>query len=585
VTLARFALGILAIATAAATGLAMVRAGVQPAFVTLIVAASLAFVSTGLLVWHQRPGAIIGPLLWIVGMAWLVPQWRTSSDSIMWTLGTWLLPTLHQAALTHVVFAYPSGVIRSRAERWVVVVSYVTATVGALIVTAFARDPASLGFPGFPRNVLLVNPDVEIWRALVSVKTTFELLLAITILALVARRWKRSSGLGRRRLGPFLLGGGLAAISFSAGYTAVGIRSPFLSGIPLDYLVIRWPIAALYLVVPIAIGWGVLRERLDRAGVADLVSTAAEEGRGLAALQVALRSALRDRSLELLIWDPNRGEFLRLGGTAGRIPDDDHRLIATRVERDGRILGMVVHDRALVEDDALMGAVMASVRLVLDNQRLLADLGSQLEEVRASRGRIADAASPERRRIERNLHDGAQQQLVALSLLLSLAADGAASHDDERLIAQLDRARKLTGDTLADVRSLAHGIHPAVLTEDGLGAALEVLVRRSPVPVEVTVDFDERLPEATEAAAYYAVAEALTNVAKYADAGRVDVRIARSASGITVDVDDDGVGGATLTGGSGLQGLADRVEALGGSFEIHSPRGGGTRLHASLPCE
>jgi signal transduction histidine kinase len=581
--LVRFALGILPIAIAAATGLAMLGAGVQPAFVALVVAASLAFVTTGLLVWHQRPTALIGPLLWIVGMAWLIPQWRYSSDSIMWTLGTWLLPTLHQAALTHVVFGYPSGVIRSRAERWVVVVSYVTATVGALIVAAFARDPASLGFPGFPRNVLLVNPDVEIWRALVSVKTTFELLLAITILALVARRWKRSSGLGRRRLGPFLLGGGLAAISFSAGYTAVAIRSPFLSGIALDYLVIRWPIAALYLVVPIAIGWGVLRERLDRAGVADLVSTAAEEGRGLAALQVALRSALRDRSLELLIWDPNRGEFLRPDGRAGRIPDDVHRRIATRVERDGRILGLVVHDRALVEDDALMGAVMASVRLVLDNQRLLADLGSQLEEVRASRGRIADAASLERRRIERNLHDGAQQQLVALSLLLSLAADGAASHDDKRLIAQLDRARKLTGDTLADVRSLAHGIHPAVLTEDGLGAALEVLARRSPVPVEVTVDVDERLPEATEATAYYVVAEALTNVAKYADAGRVDVRIARSASGITVDVEDDGVGGATLTGGSGLQGLADRVEALGGSFEIHSPRGGGTRLRASLP--
>jgi signal transduction histidine kinase len=583
--LARFALGILAIATAAATGLAMGRLGIQPVFVALIVAASLAFTGTGLLVWHQRPAAPIGPLLWIVGMAWLIPQWRYSSDSIMWTLGTWLLPTLHQAALTHVVFAYPSGVIRSRAERWVVVVSYLTATVGALLVAAFARDPASLGFPGFPRNVLLVNPDVEIWRALVSVKTTVELVLAIAILALVARRWRRSSGLGRRRLGPFLLGGGLAAISFSAGYTAVGIRSPFLSGLPLDYDVIRWPIAAFYLVVPVAIGWGVLRERLDRAGVADLVSTAAEEGRGLTALQVALRSALRDRSLELRIWDPDRGEFVRLDGTAGRISDDDTRRIATRVERDGRILGMVVHDRALVEDDALMGAVMASVRLVLDNQRLLADLGSQLEEVRASRGRIADAAGLERRRIERNLHDGAQQQLVALSILLSLAADGAASHDDERLIAQLDRARKLTGDTLADVRSLAHGIHPAVLTEDGLGAALDVLVRRSPVPVEVSGDFDERLPEATEAAAYYVVAEALTNVAKYADAGRVDVRIVRSTGGVTVDVADDGVGGATLAGGSGLQGLADRVEALGGSFEIHSPRGGGTRLRASLPCE
>jgi signal transduction histidine kinase len=585
VTAVRPGLGILAIATAAATGLAMARAGVQPAFVSLIVAGSLAFVITGLLVWHQRPATLIGPLLWIVGMTWLIPQWRYGSESFTWTLGTWLLVTLHQAALTHVVFAYPSGVIRSRAERWVVAASYLTATVGALVVTAFARDPASLGFPGFPRNVLLVNPDVEIWRALVSLKTTFELLLAIAILVLVARRWNRSSGLGRRRLGPFLLGGGLAAVSFSAGYTAVGLRSPFLSGIPLDYLVIRWPLAALYLVVPIAIGWGVLRERLDRAGVADLMSTAAQEGRGLAVLQVALRRALRDQSLELLIWDPNRSEFVRIDGTAGRIPDDDDRRIATRVEQDGRILGMVVHDRALVEDDSLMGAVMASVRLVLDNQRLLADLGSQLEEVRASRGRIADAASLERRRIERNLHDGAQQQLIALSLLLSLAADGAASHDDDRLISQLDRARKLTGDTLADIRSLALGIHPAVLTEEGLGAALEVLVGRSPVPVEVAVDVDERLPEATEAAAYYVVAEALTNVAKYADAGRVDVRIARFAGGITVDVEDDGVGGATLTGGSGLLGLADRVEALGGSFEIHSPRGGGTRLHASLPCE
>jgi signal transduction histidine kinase len=585
VKLVRFALGILAIATGAATGLAMVRAGVQPAFVTLIVAASLAFASTGLLVWHQRPGAIIGPLLWIVGMAWLIPQWRYSAESFTWTLGTWLLPTLHQAALTHVVFAYPSGVIRLRAERWVVGVSYATATVGALFVTIFARDPASLGFPGFPRNILLVNPDVEIWRALVSVKTTLELLLAVAILALVARRWKRSSGLGRRRLGPFLLGGGLAAISFSAGYTAVGIRSPFLSGIPLDYLVIRWPIAVLYLVVPIAIGWGVLRERLDRAGVADLVSTAGDVGRGLAGLQVALRSALRDHSLELLTWDRDHAQFRRLDGTAAPTPDDDDRRFTTRIERDGRMLGMVVHDRALVEDEALMDAVIASVRLVLDNQRLLSELGSQLEEVMASRGRIADAASVERRRIERNLHDGAQQQLVALTLLLSLAADGAASHDDERLIAQLEGARKLAEDTLADVRSLAHGIHPAVLTDEGLRTAIDVLARTSPVPVEVAGDFDERLPEATEAAVYYVVAEALTNVTKHAEASRVKVRITTSPAGITVDVEDDGIGGATLAGGSGLLGLGDRVEALGGSFELESPRGAGTRLRASLPCE
>jgi signal transduction histidine kinase len=563
----------------------MLQVGVNPIYVALVAAASLGFVTTGLIVWQQRPSGVIGPLLWLVGVTWLIPQWRYGADSLTWTLGTWVLPTLHQAVLVHLVFAYPTGVIRSQGERWVVAASYLAATVGALAVAAFARDPGAAGFPGFPRNIVLVDPDVDVWRALVATKTTVELVLAVLILVMVARRWRRSSGLARRRLGPFLLGGGIAALSFSAGYTAVGIRSPFLSGFAFDMLVIRWPIAVLYLVVPIALGWGVLRERLDRSGLADLVMTADDHGRGLDALQAALARALRDPSLELLVVNSADETFLRPDGSRASLPDGSHRRIATLVERKGRPLGAVVHDRALLDDRVLLDAVIASARLALDNHRLLEELTVQLEEVRASRSRIVEATDAERRRIERNLHDGAQQQLVSLALLLSLAADGAANDDHPALPGQLDAARTLVLDTLEDVRRLAHGIHPAVLAEEGLSSAIEALARSSSLHVDVVGSVDGRLGEAVEAAAYYFVAEALTNIAKYAGTAKACVRVEHSERRIEIEVSDDGVGGASLAGGSGLQGLSDRITALGGSFEVRSTPGAGTRLQATLPCK
>jgi signal transduction histidine kinase len=200
------------------------------------------------------------------------------------------------------------------------------------------------------------------------------------------------------------------------------------------------------------------------------------------------------------------------------------------------------------------------------------------EELAASRARIVAAGDEERRRLERNLHDGAQQRLVSLALMLRLAAR---RHPND---ADLARAGGELTFALEELRELARGIHPAVLTERGLEPAVASLAARAPLPVEISIDLCERLPGPVEAAAYYVVAEALTNVAKYASASVVSVGVGRSDARALIEVRDDGVGGAVAERGSGLRGLADRVEALGGRFALESPAGAGTTLRAEIPC-
>jgi PAS domain S-box-containing protein len=203
------------------------------------------------------------------------------------------------------------------------------------------------------------------------------------------------------------------------------------------------------------------------------------------------------------------------------------------------------------------------------------------EELAASRMRIVEASDAERRRLERNLHDGAQQRLVATSLAVRLAARRV--NDDPAVRAMLDGAGDELAQALEELRELARGLHPAVLTDHGLRAAIEAVADRTPLPVEVDVPFDDRLPERVEAAAYFVICEALTNVAKYAQASEVRVRVGRSDGVAQVEVADDGVGGADASGGSGLRGLADRVEALGGRLAVTSPEGEGTTVRAQLP--
>jgi signal transduction histidine kinase len=240
-------------------------------------------------------------------------------------------------------------------------------------------------------------------------------------------------------------------------------------------------------------------------------------------------------------------------------------------DESGRVVGNMVAYTDITERKAQEAEV----------HRLNAELHARLDDLAASRARIVTAGDVERQRLERNLHDGAQQRLVAVSLSLRQAL--AKLDVDPPARTALENACEELALALDELRELARGLHPAVLSERGLRAAVESLAGRVPFPVEIGDVPEERLPEPVEAAAYYLIAEALTNVTKYANAATVRVRVATSDTGVVVEVSDDGVGGADPAAGSGLRGLADRVESLGGSLEVVSPPGAGTSLRAEIP--
>ena len=242
----------------------------------------------------------------------------------------------------------------------------------------------------------------------------------------------------------------------------------------------------------------------------------------------------------------------------------------------------MIHDPVLVDQRPLLEAAGSAARLALENEQLQAELRLQLAELRESRARIVRAGDDERRRLERDLHDGAQQRLLGIGMALRLLrtrVDG-----NEEAAALVDEAEAEAQSALCELRELARGIHPAILTDQGLDAAVRTLAERAPIPVEVSAP-SGRLPPHVETAVYFVVAEALANVAKHAHAGRGKVTIVSSPGCVTVEVEDDGVGGARLDGGSGLRGLVDRVGALDGRLLVDDRPGAGTRLRAEIPCE
>ena len=256
----------------------------------------------------------------------------------------------------------------------------------------------------------------------------------------------------------------------------------------------------------------------------------------------------------------------------------------THIERHGEPVAVLVHDSALLEDPGLVNAVVAAVRLTIDNEQLQAELEEQLAEVAASRARIVAAADEERRRIERDLHDGAQQRLVAVALALRLAETRLGDDSDPAVRDVLAQGVKDLGEAIDELRDLARGVHPAILSESGLVAALESLVDRSPFPVRLDVDIASEPPSAIAATAYFAVCEALSNVAKHANADDVTVLAVDGDGRLRILVVDDGIGGADPAEGSGLRGIADRVATVGGRVRVESIVGTGTRFEVELPC-
>ena len=409
------------------------------------------------------------------------------------------------------------------------------------------------------RNVLEATGHRPFWRALAMlllklpiallglIVTVAPVALAVIMLVLAADGF---GGEGDRYVGPWALGPGLA----------------------LALIVL----AAAAAVVSIGVQEGAGRA-LRALAQALLRSETAGEG----PVREMLAERLGDRSLNIAYWLPDREIFVDERGHPVDLPDSGSGRAWTAVEREGNRVAAIVHDAELDATPELVHAAASAAALALDNERLKADLRARLEELRHSRRRIVEAADDARRQIERDLHDGAQQQLVSLALDLRLLR-ARLKHEPEVAETVEELADKLAV-ALAELRELARGIHPAVLSDHGLGPAIHVLVERSSIAVECDLAFDDRLPVPVEAAAYFVVAEGLTNVIKYANATKATVSVRRRGGTVEVTVGDDGIGGARIDAGSGLRGLSDRLAALEGELELDSPLGEGTRLVAHIP--
>ena len=494
----------------------------------------------------------------------------------VWTLVQVLGP-LSDIVFVHLVLAFPTGRLAHRFDRRLLGFLYFTAVMGA-ISYLFWRPPfydapecQPLGV-ACPRNVLLIWPNEGISTVFRQLNLLVPL-FALLVLVELRRHWREAGPVGRRALAPIVVGVPIVFAILVPWYVAQGIDRDEIRQFLLN------PIFTLpKMIVPAGFLIGLLRTRLARGSVADL---AVEIGRGvpLGGMQDALARTLRDPTLELGFAAPDGDGFVDPAGRPLALPEPgstDRSM--TRIEHDGELLAILVHDRALdLEAPGLVEAVASVAGMALDNERLAAQVRAQLEEVRASRARIVEAGDIERRRVERDLHDGAQQRLVALALRLE-AARGTTEEAD-RLI---DETTAELGTAIGEVRRLARGLHPTILTEAGLRAAVEALAETAAVPVTVDIP-DERYPELVEATAYYVIAESLTNVARYAGASGVVVRVTESGGRLLVAIEDDGRGGADPAVGSGLRGLVDRVAALGGSFRIESPPGAGTRVLAEVP--
>jgi signal transduction histidine kinase len=514
------------------------------------------FTGTGLYVWSRRPRGNIGPLMMAVGFSAFLKGLSFSNNSVLFTIGS-LGEVLIYALLIHLLLSFPSGRLESRPDRLLVALAYFNST--AIQVAAYLfTDPASAGCSGCPSNPLLISHS-QAAAAIDAAQVNVAVAVLGGVVAVLYRRWRASSPSQRRAFAPVLALGGLAFLLLMA---TLIVEQAGLSGKVADALTIA---------------------RFSRAEAIGSLVGRLGGGGGRGALRDAIAEALSDPSVQLAYWVPSKQAYVDAGGQATRIEPAPKGKIATTIEHEGRPVAAIVHDAELAEQREHVQAVGAAAALTLENERLDAELRANLDELRASRARIVTAGYAERRRLERDLHDGAQQRLMALTMNLRLARNKLDS-DREATAELLDEALDELSSATSELRELARGIHPAVLTDRGLEAALSGLASRSPVQVEVNETPGDRLPGPVESATYFVVSEALTNVARYAEAGRASVRVARSNGQLEVEVHDDGVGGANPEQGTGLRGLADRVAALDGRLEIESPVGVGTTVRARIPC-
>ena len=534
-------------------------------------AVTFAFLAAGIAASERWPGTRLGLLFSIVGYTFLLPQAIYLPGAFAFTLGI-ITTYTYNAALAHLGLAWPTGRLRSRFDRALVIANYCWNT-GSTVVGNFFWNPRLTGCQDCPANLVLVHGSNTVLRVYNEWVVAPSLTVSLLVLIQIIRHWRVARGWSRRAMTPVLW----VAVLLISLSTAQNLRANL--GLPIPALDVIGPV--LLLAGPAVFVISTLFAKTARGAIGAAIISL-EPGAPPGRLRDTLAAALGDSTLQLAFQVPGDTGFADTNGAAvdPAAPGLD-RVVTPLPGQDSAIL---IHDAALEHEPALIRLTAAAAGLALEHSRLQAEVAVQLEQVRASRARIVEVGDSERRRLERDLHDGAQQRLVTLSLALAMARDRAAAADPA-LAALIESAAKEAKEALVELRELARGIHPAVLTETGLRGAVQALVERLPVTTQVTAVPSGRFAAPAEAAAYFVIAEALTNVVKHARATCAQVAVSEAAGRLTVEVTDDGCGGVRLTGGTGLRGLTDRVAAAGGVLRVESPSGGGTRLVAEIPCQ
>jgi signal transduction histidine kinase len=530
------------------------------------------FIGSGLLSWRARPDNRLGPAMVLTGLAWFASVLQEGNGPLLFTIGQ-AFKVLFLAGFLYVILSFPSGRLQTALDRALVVVAFALVTIVQLASLLFTDgraicDRCSANLLEVARNDALAN-------GLLQFQRIAGLAVIVIAIGLLAVRLVRASRPQRRAIVPVLLAGMVAFTALAAAVVAdvLGAAERDIFGRVAGYALA---------VVPVAVLLAFLQRQLARGAVAGLVVELGEPSAAVG-LTEALSRALGDPSLSLGYWFPAESRYVDTDGRPVKLPGPGDGRRSTVVKRGGQPVAVLIHDPALEHNAELVDSVCAAAGLTLENERLQAELRARLAELQASRARLVEATETERRRIERDLHDGTQQRLVSIAMSLGLLESKLPAEPGQ---AQpiVREAREALAAALDELRELTQGIHPTILAERGLPVALDELCHRAALPARLQLDLDRRLPDQVESAAYYVVSEALTNAAKHSHASEVQVKATRTGELLTVEVADDGIGGAAPGTGSGLRGLADRVEALGGTLTVSSPPGRGTTLRAEFPC-
>jgi signal transduction histidine kinase len=529
-------------------------------------------VAAALWVWAWRPQTRMGPL-----MFWW-PALNLAGDLMVGYPTSRLTATIGLAVYTmgpivyaQMTLSYPNGRLEGRLSWiYIFILAYAAQAIQNVYNLLFVDGRGCPFCVPAERSYLYAGKapfSLDWWNR----GWAIEIIAILPIgLALVWRKLLRSAPGARRTFLPLAVALTVATcFSWVVLFLVVtGDQEALLSVSSYDWILTSAGLAGV-----LGSFFGLALTRRARGVMGDLVVELGRAGPG--GVRTALARAIGDPNLELALWLPDRRVWADEGGQEMTLPKGGGRAV-TYI---GRELAAIIHDPVFLDQPAMLEAVGSATRFALENERLHAELRAQLAELRESRARIVRAGDQERRRLERDLHDGAQQRLLGIGMALQLLRSSA----DEEARQLLDETEDEVQAALGELRELASGIHPAVLTDHGLGDAVRTLAERAPIPVEVEAA-GIRFPPEVETAAYFIVAEALANVAKHANATRASVVVDLRDGLVRIEVSDDGVGGANVHGGSGLSGLMDRAGALDGRLTVESPPGKGTHLVAELPC-